>query len=229
MKKTIKTANWTFDSVTELEPLKLNKADALLFRKQVIYAGNHVKGKDQEFTVDEDLIDHWVDTGNEMLGDGVEIPMPKQHNENDPELNRGFVNKFVKAQDNQGRPSLYVFGKFADRESAKLAKRANVSLFSPADRAIGGKVYKRPITHVSFTNYPVVRGLEGFTELKLSYDDSQMIFAADETKAIDSAGREMAGSAGKAFVCSLDDGSVLVCADVPLGADPFFCFVKENK
>ena len=229
MKQTIKTANWTFDSVADLAPLALNKADPLSFRKQVIYAGNHIKGKDQEFKVDENLIDHWVETGNEMLADGVEIPMPKQHNENDPELNRGFVNRFVKANDNQGRPSLYVFGKFADEESAKLAKRANVSLFSPADRAIGGKVYKRPITHVSFTNYPVIRGLEGFTELRLSYDESTMVFSADDTNGIDNAGRELAQSAGKSFAATRSDGSVIVCSSVPDEAEPFFCFVRKVK
>jgi hypothetical protein len=123
-----------------------------------------------------------------------------------------------------------VFGKFADAESAKLAKRSNVSLFSPAERAIGGKVYQRPITHVSFTNYPVVRGLEGFTELKLSYDaSSDMVFSADNIHGIDKAGRELARSTGKAFAARRGDGSVIVCASVASDAEPFFTFLEVNK
>ncbi len=224
----INKADWQFDGVAELETLKINKADPLLFRKQVIYAGNHAKGEGEEFAIDEAMIDHWTKTGNQMLSDGVEIPMPKQHNENDPELNRGYVKEFVKAADSKGRPSLYIFGKFADQESAKLAKRANVSLFSPAKRAIAGKTYERPITHVSFTNYPVIRGLEGFTELRLSYDDDAMSFAADDTLGIDKAGRELAESAGKSFVALRDDGSAFVCSSVPEGAEPFFCFVRKS-
>jgi hypothetical protein len=76
--QTLNRADWLFDTVAELEPCKVNRADPLAFRKQVIYAGNHVKGKDQEFTIDEDMIDHWVETGTDMLADGIEIPMCQQ-------------------------------------------------------------------------------------------------------------------------------------------------------
>lgn len=171
MKTKTKTANWSFASIAELEPIARNKVDPLLFRKQVIYAGNHVQGKSDKFTISEAMIDHWVNVGTQMLSDDVEIPMPTKHNEDNPELNRGFINRFVKAPDSKGRTSLFVFGRFADQESAKLKGRSNVSLYSPRERHIGGKTYERPITHVSFTNYPVIKDLDGFTELKLSYDD----------------------------------------------------------
>ena len=241
----LQTANWQFDAIAQLEPLEQNKIDPLAFRKQVIYAGNHVKGESDEFTIDEELIDHWVETGNEMIGAGIEIPLPKKHNEDDPELNRGYVNKFVKANDGQGRASLYVFGKFADAESAKLANRANVSLFSPPKKAIAGKVYTRPITHVALTNYPVIKGLEGFTSLTLSYDEpmgeynddcpqcrkrkekdneTTNVFALGDWAAIDAAGYELAETAGKAYACKTANG-VMVCHEAPDDAEPFFTYV----
>lgn len=161
----IKTADWTLKA-PGLEPLRLSKKNRLAFRKQAIFEGKHPYN-DDEFEVDESLIDHWVDTGAKMLSEGIKIPLPNKHTE-DSEANRGFITGFEKATDLKGRMSLYVTGKARDEDAVKTLKANDISLFSPVSRKIAGKVWQRPITHAAITSYPVVKGLEGF-QLALSY------------------------------------------------------------
>ena len=192
----------------------------------MIYAGEHTKGKDQKFTVDEDLIDHWAATGNEMLSDDIKIPLPTKHDETDPTLNRGYVESFSTGVDSKGRKSLYMAGKFADEESAKLVNRSDVSLYSPVSRAIGGKTYSRPITSVALTNQPVIRGLEGFTLLSLSYDSLSL--SESDIAAVDQAGYEMAGEHGRSYLNRSESGELSLSESKT--ADSYLVYIpKSNK
>lgn len=173
LSEAIKNGNWTVD-VPDTDALEFSEktGDGLSFRKQVIYVGDHQKGK-MKFSVDEKLIDHWVKTGADMLSNEVKIPLPKRHSE-DVEDSRGVVTGFEKGTDSKGRLGLFMFGRFRDKKAAKMMKTADVSLYSPVKRQIGGVTYQRPLTHVALTDYPVIRGLDGFARLSLSYEDTDL-------------------------------------------------------
>lgn len=163
--KTIKDANWQFRG-GDVAAISFGRRHPLTFRKQAIYAGAHAYG-DGEFEVDESLIDHWVETGKKMLSEGIKIPLPKAHTE-DAEANRGWITGFEKRKDKQGRLSLYLKGKARDEETKKTLKANDISIYSPAEAKIAGKVWRRPILHAAITSYPVIKGLENFN-LALSY------------------------------------------------------------
>ena len=188
LSEAIKNGNWTVD-VPDTDALEFSEktGDGLSFRKQVIYVGDHQKGK-MKFSVDEKLIDHWVKTGADMLSNEIKIPLPKRHSE-DVEDSRGVVTGFEKGTDSKGRLGLFMFGKFRDKKAAKMMKTADVSLYSPVKRQIGGVTYQRPLTHVALTDYPVIRGLDGFARLSLSYEDTDL--ELEDGKGM--AGKGMAG------------------------------------
>lgn len=155
-----------------LQPALALSADGLRFRKQLIYEGQFVKhlGMEQEdaFQVQEKDIDNWVSTGQQMLSNGIKIPLPIEHT-SDPEANRGYVTGFEKALDSEGRKSVYSYVQFRDLEAAKMANSSDVSIYvPPVVKDSQSNVYYRPIQHVALTTYPVVTGLDDFKAIAAS-------------------------------------------------------------
>lgn len=153
-------------------------ASPLRFRKELIYAGRHVKKrpgqKDPEYVLDVDraLIDHWVETHKAMLDEGVEVPAPLKHT-TDPQANRGKWVGLEAGKNKDGKDALYGVIEFADAEAAKLAKTANVSIYVVNEYTSGkGTTYKAPIRHIALTDYPIVPGLSKFEAL--AADDEGM-------------------------------------------------------
>lgn len=163
----IKNADWTFSHIGDLDAMKGRKSNPLAFRKQVIYAGaTGANGEDLE--IDEDLIDHWVGTGTQMLSEDIDITVPPHHTNND-ETSRGKITKFEKARDSKGRVSLFLSGEANNRSVLKKMSETDVSLYSPVIAKKGGKLWPRPILHACLTDRPVVKGMDRF-QLALSYD-----------------------------------------------------------
>jgi len=149
----------------------------LTFRKQVIYEGNHPY-KDDSFDVDEDLIDHWVNTNSVLLSKGVDIPLPPYHT-NDSSVSQGSITKFEKARDSLGRLSLYLSGNVKSKSVLNKLKTTCISLFSPAVAKIGKEFIARPILHACTTDRPVIKGLESF-QLALSYSGPLSLMEKEE-------------------------------------------------
>lgn len=162
----------------ETEPfLQLSATiDPLIYEKELIYEGAFVKrktpGSNEEdilFGVDKDVIEHWKNTHDKMLSNGVEIPMPIEHTV-DPTKNRAFLIKTMIKPNKKGLLALYGQTKFVNAEAAELAKKSDVSIFVPNEASDGkGNTYKFPIRHVAFTNYPVIPGLEKFQAIAASF------------------------------------------------------------
>lgn len=152
-----------FDGIIYLAPDDCRKLPALklesgLFRKEVIHEGDWTKG-DMPFTIDKNLIDHWINTFNEMQHDGIEVPKPLNHTEN-PEARRGTVIRLESDINENGKLALYEVFKFRNKEDAKNLKDADVSIYVPLEfKAGNGKTYKYPIRHIAFTDYPVIPNL----------------------------------------------------------------------
>ena len=155
-----------------------NDKTGLTFRKELIYEnlpGETFKKKtadhDQEFTVDEDRLDHWCNVGNTMLHNGVKVPVPLKHTD-EPEKNRGQVLRFERGTNEEGREALFGVIKFRDAEAAKLAASTDVSIFVP-DKPVYdgfGNEYIQPIRHVCCTDYPVIPKLGGFEAIAASLE-----------------------------------------------------------
>lgn len=163
--------------------LKLDSdASGLTYRKELIYAnepGEHftkrTKDHYQEFTVDEDLIDHWAATGNRMRQNGVRIPTPLKHNDN-PEANRGEIIRYETDINEDGRYALYGVVKFRDAKAAELAASTDVSIYVPEEPIYDSRnnKYEYAIRHVCFTDYPVIQGLSGFQAIAASLDRNEL-------------------------------------------------------
>lgn len=148
--------------------------DGLTYIKELIYTGNFVKSTkegEQEFTVDEQKINHWAHTGNRMLNNGVKVPFPLKHTDN-PEATRARMLSYTTGLNDDGIYALFGKFRFRDAEAAKLAKTTDVSIFVPADPFVDGRgnKYEYAIKHVAFTDHPVIPGLSDFKAIAASYD-----------------------------------------------------------
>ena len=143
--------------------------NSLVAEKQVIYVGNfYQENEDEWFPVNESDIDNWVDVHNQFIEDGIEVPMPEEHNVL-PSARRGEVLALSKKKDEKGRVSLYAKVKFKDQQSKEDFKDSQVSLYSPPKFTSGvGKTYPRPMTHLALTDYPVVPDLGDFQTIVAS-------------------------------------------------------------
>ena len=152
------------------QPWTLASGDKPLYQKELIYTGRFRHGKTgPEFEVDELLLQHWVETFNRMRENGIGVPLPLKHTD-DPEANRGEVVAMFVSTNNEGIPALFGQVLFRDDEAAKLAKTANVSIYSPPDFVDGkGNRYVRPVRHVALTDYPVIPKLQGFEAIAASF------------------------------------------------------------
>ena len=134
------------------------------FHKELIKVGSYKK-EDMEFTVDQGLIEHWAATGNQMLEDGIKIPVVGS----DHVVNESTTHGWVLAFEVEG-DSLYADVEIIDESPDKLTATNDISIYSPPDfKAGNGQVYTRPITSVALTPMPVVPGLSEFEALAASF------------------------------------------------------------
>lgn len=161
-----------FVDIPDLEPWVLSDETQKLYRKELIYTGDFVKksgSREQRFSVDERKLAHWKNTFDEMMHDGIEVPIPVEHT-NDPEKRRGTVVGMEIGRNRRGLPALYMLSRFRDSDAERLTKTANVSLFQPPEWTSGtNKKYSEPIRHVALTDYPVIPALEGWEVIAASF------------------------------------------------------------
>jgi hypothetical protein len=199
-----------FKDVKDLEAFALSDDFNRIWRKQLIYAGSFVKnvGKkdEQRFTITEEQLKHWNETGEKMLSAGVEIPLPIEHTTN-PEARRGEIRGYEIALDKKGRKSLYGLVKFRDAEAEKLALTANVSIYAPLESSDGnGNKYSFPIQHVALTDYPVIPGLEKFEAIAASMIVPETVNPKPENKKMNFA--ELAKAIGVEYPEGSDDMAI---------------------
>jgi hypothetical protein len=161
----------------------------LRFRKEAIYVGEFFApqpdGGKQQFTVTKADLEHWRDSINLQLDRGIRVDVPSGHT-TESEASRGQVVAADVGKDSQGRDALFVDIEFADKEAARMAKTAEVSIFSPPSWEDGlGNTYSRPIRHVALTQQPVIPNLDAFT-LVASLDEkvSSMEFLTQIAQAL---------------------------------------------
>lgn len=147
------------------KPLKLSNG---LYRIEAIPVGAFVKdnaksGAEHEripFEVDDNTLNHWKNTFEEMKYNGIEVPMPLNHTE-DPEARRATVVDFEIGKNKEGRNSLFAIFKPKNDQVIETLKDTSVSIYVPPKFVDGkGNEYIYPIRHVAFTDYPVIPGLE---------------------------------------------------------------------
>lgn len=153
--------------------------DGLTFTKEIAYVGQFVKAEsDQEFEISKKDLDHWDETFVRMRSAGVKVPVPLRHT-SDPTSRRGTVIAMSRGVDHKKRDALFATIKFVDPDAAKLAASADVSIFVPDEFIDGtGNEYKKPITHVALTDYPVLPDMEPFKPIVASFK-GETTMAAD--------------------------------------------------
>lgn len=160
------------------EPLILEEDgewDGLTFRKELIYANPHFNKRNskvnQHFAIDEAKMEHWATVGNQMLSNGIHVPVPLKHSDS-PEATRARTLRYETGLNSRGIPALYGVVQFRDEEAAKLALTTDVSIFVPEDPVYDGlgNKYEYPIRHIALTDFPVIPNLEGFEPIAASLD-----------------------------------------------------------
>lgn len=147
--------------------------DPLVMEKELVHVGRFVKGKTEHEITEGDL-DHWHRTHAAMVREGIEVPMPIEHTTN-PEARRATLIETVRRPNAKGIPSLYGRVKFSSVKAKENLSKSGVSIFVPSKPAQSGtgKTFERAMTHVAFTDYPVIGGLEPFKPIVLSLIDSE--------------------------------------------------------
>jgi hypothetical protein len=179
----------------ETAPFISLDANPLVFEKELIYEGQFTKkdaNGEVKFGVDGNTLVHFKHTVDTMLANNVEIPMPLEHTSN-PESKRANLIGARVGKNRQDKLALFGKVSFQDAEAAKLAKSSDVSIFVAPEHTDGlGNVYKRPIRHVAFTNYPVIPGLEKFEAIACSYDPTDDNYVGEFTFSDDDFGEGLA-------------------------------------
>lgn len=143
--------------------------EGLMFEKEIAYVGEFEnKPAGIKFSLSQADLDHFAETHKKMVENGVDVPMPLEHT-TDPEKRRATCLELRRRKNETGLEALYSVMKFRDKEAAKLAKSTNVSIYVPPEFTDGkGNTYKRPITHIAFTDYPVIPHLGKFAAIAAS-------------------------------------------------------------
>lgn len=148
--------DWEFS-----EELKDGEIPVRRYHKPLIKVGKYTKDSDGvSFVVTDDLLTHWNNTVLEMSENGIKIPVPLGHTEN----NKGYLKStFIKDKTLIGVIDL------VGTDAAELAKTQDVSIYVPPKFTDGkGRTYNRPIRHVALTSYPVIPGLGEFEAVAAS-------------------------------------------------------------
>ena len=144
----------------DVNAFSFSSEDSLIAEKQVIYVGSfYQEVEDEWFDVQESDLDNFIVQHDRMLSNGIEVPMPEEHNFM-PSDRRGKVLSYYKGLDDKGRVSLFARVEFKDAQTKRDFKDSQVSLYSPPVFVDGQKnSYPRAITHLALTDYPVVPDL----------------------------------------------------------------------
>jgi hypothetical protein len=148
--------------VPNLEPLALSQGSTDVYEKEVIYVGKFAKD-DLKFEVTPAALEHWRNNSALMLSRGVEIPWPVEHVANAEEVSKADTVAVSIKRDKQNRLALYYHLKPKTDEAKALALSSQCSIYSePSYVDKLGNKYEHAITHIAFTNSPVIPGLENF-------------------------------------------------------------------
>ena len=142
----------------------------LTYEKELAYVGDFYKAsEDLEFSITEEFIDHWCRSENSMSMAEMEIPLPSKHTE-ESGFKKGKVSSFSKKIDSQGRTGLFGKVAFDNQEAADKFKNSGVSIYVKKDVTVPTtkEFITFPVTHVALTDYPVLPGMDSFTEVAAS-------------------------------------------------------------
>ena len=165
--KKLESMDWTFSLSTEVET---NAKDPLRWRKQSLYVGaTPVLANGSTRVITDEDIDIMLSSGRERLEMGISHPLviADNHFTTDPNHTKGTIDTFEEGVDSEGRRSLYLGGDAVDKETIKVLKANDISIYSPSNDKVAGKTWPRAIKNALVTSYPRVKGLEKF-ELALS-------------------------------------------------------------
>ena len=159
--------DWTFSLST---PVAISKKNPLRWKKQALYVGAKpvlADGTVREITDDD--IDAMLSNGKQRMEMGIKHPLviADNHNTTDPNHTRGLIDRFEEGVDTKGRRSLYLGGTASTAKDVEVLKSNDISILSPAEDRVAGKVWKRAIKNALVTSYPRVKDLDAF-ELALS-------------------------------------------------------------
>ncbi len=147
------------------------KSPTKKFRKQIVTAGDFVKG-DEKFTITKERMQGWADTFVRMKGNGIKVPIPSTHAKvSDSDFNRGWVTDMFVDDD-----SLVMTCELIGDDAIEAAARSDVSINAIPDFKDGkGVVYDDAITHVALCTDPVVPGLDKFIPIAASRSMEKVI------------------------------------------------------
>ena len=121
-----------------------------------------------EHNIEISFLKHIVDVFKKRQKKGIEVPCPIGHT-HDPEKKRGRVLFLELRKQKNGETSLYGIIEFVSEEAKKLLEHSDVSIDAPEQVCDGdGESHKFALDHVAFTDYPVVAGMEKFTDVQFS-------------------------------------------------------------
>jgi len=161
------------DVVCGLHSAPAELKDGLSYWKELARTGAFI-AHGKTFEITEHMLSHWVQEYDRMIQAGHSVPVPVEHT-TDPEKNRGTISHLEVRPNGRDGASLWGVVTFADADAAKLAKTAQVSVFSPAEFIDGeGRKFVRPLRHVALTDYPVIPGLEPFSIVASLVGDTKM-------------------------------------------------------
>lgn len=132
-----------------------------LWKKAILKTGEFEKSSTgEEFEIDLSFLEHLQTTFQKWTEAGHRVPIPVEHTTN-PEKNRGFA-KGLKIEGD----TLYSFMEFPRDYDPSLM---DVSIHVPVEE----RGFKRPLSHIALTSYPVIPGLGRFEAISASLNSAQ--------------------------------------------------------
>jgi len=140
---------------------------SLMMWKELCRTGDYV-ADGEKHVIDNAFFTRMVDSFNTRKAKGIEVPCPIGHT-HDPEEKRGRVVYLETRPNADGGTSLWGIIEFIDKEAKEALRHSDVSIDAPVETTDGdGDSYRFALEHVAFTDYPVVPGMEGFSDVSFS-------------------------------------------------------------
>jgi hypothetical protein len=168
-----------------------------IFKKEFLYAGDF-ETDNLRFSAPPERLRKWKDTFDAYTANGNEVYMPLEHSgKDDPTKRRATVRRMEVEKNSKGLDALFGYVEFRDEQAERELKDAQCSIYVEHKVKDGkGNEYIEPITHVAFTDQPVIPGLEGWV---LACARTPKVGAASMTI------QELAGKCGVENAASLND------------------------